>query len=65
MIVEDKSWSVNFLWTQLKNNEYYKVQADKLKAKKTILVAKIDKEMEKSTNMDESTCLSVDNDTKS
>jgi hypothetical protein len=25
-IVEEKSWDVNFLWTQLKNNEYFKAQ---------------------------------------
>ena len=29
-IVQEKSYNVNFIWTQLKNNEYFKVQQKKL-----------------------------------
>lgn len=44
-IVEEKNWSVNFLWTQLKNNEYFKAQGDKLKQKNTLLSSRFSKEI--------------------
>lgn len=44
-VVEEKTWGVNFLWTQLKNNEYFKAQGDKKLKTKTLMPTKCDKEM--------------------